>query len=203
MDDRIRNAQQRAIQYWFVDGLAEIGAGILCLLLAVFFLSWEAMEKSRWSLFYLLGTGLVVAVGLRLIIQKIKQRLTYPQTGYTAPPGGFENKRLAWMAAGFTVLLLGLNVYLSLRGSTTMLWSAGLAGLVFAFVFAWIGFTTGLRRFAFLALISLGLGAVLGFLGIGYWTGVAILTGWIGVILLLNGIWGFKEYRRQTGSSAG
>jgi len=34
-------------------------------------------------------------------------------------------------------------------------------------------------------MISLGLGALLGFLGIGYWTGMAILTGWIGVILLL------------------
>jgi len=203
MDDHIHKAQQRAVQYWFVDGLAEIGAGILCLLLAVFFLLWEGMEKSRWSLIYFFGTGLVVAVGLRLIIQMIKQRLTYPRTGYTAPPGGFENKRLAWIVAGFTVLLLVLNLYLSLQGPTTMLWSAGLAGLLFAFVFGWTSYATGLRRFAFLALISLGLGALLGFLGIGYWTGMAILTGWIGVILLLYGFRGLREYKRRIESSTG
>jgi len=203
MDERIQNAQRRAIQYWFVDGLAELSAGVTSLLLAVLFLLWGELAKTRWSLLIFFLIPLAVSVVLRLVIQKVKQRITYPRTGYVAPLQGFENKRAVLIAAAFALLLLAVNATLAIQGSTAVLWSSSLAGLTFAFVFGWISYVTGLRRFAFLALFTAGLGASLGFLGAGYWTGVAVLCGCTGVILLFYGIMGLREYSRQTPSSAG
>ena len=190
-------AQQRAIQYWFVDGLAELSAGLVCLLLAVFFLKWEVIFKTRWSLFVFLIVAFAFSFGLRLVIHRIKEHTTYLRTGYVAPLSGLENKRAVVTAIAFTILLLVVNFYLALLGQKALLWSSGVAGLIFAFIFAWTGYLTGLRRFCYLALFSLVVGVALALLKIGYLSGAAILTGLIGLILMFLGFRAGWAYTHQ------
>lgn len=197
MNENLKKIQQRAVQYWFIDGLAEIGAGLVSLLLAILFLNWQVIFRSRWSLAVVLFVGLAVSFGLRLIIQRIKEGSTYLQTGFAAPFTGLENKRSVAIAVAFTILFLGFNLYLTLHGSQSMRWSSGLAGLVFAFIFAWTGYLTALRRFYYLALFGLVVGAVLAFLGVGYAIGVGFLTGSIGLVLIFFGIRTRKAYLGQ------
>ncbi len=196
MGENITKAQERAIQYWFLDGLAEISAGLICFILAALFILWQVVPLTRWGLFIFFIPAFAVSFGLRLLIQKIKERTTYPRTGYVAPLSGMENKRAFIIAIVFTTILLIINYYLTTHGQTALLWSPGVAGLTFAFVFAWTGYLTALRRFYFTAIFNLFIGAALVFLGIGYFSGVAILTGLTGVILLFSGVQVRRAYFR-------
>jgi hypothetical protein len=196
MRDNFTNVQKRAIQYWFLDGLAEISVGLVCLLLAVLFEFWWIILQTRWSLFIFFITAFAVSFGLRLAIQKIKEKHTYPRTGYVAPLSGLENKRAVIILIVFTVVLLVVNFYLTVHEQMSWLWSSGVAGLALAFIFAWTGYLTALRRFYFLALFNLFVGAGLVLFGIGLSSGMAILTGSNGVILLFFGIQARRAYSR-------
>lgn len=201
MNQNLSKVQKRAYQYWFVDGLAELAAGLVSLLLAVLFWFWQVVSAGRWSLLVILIAGLGVSLGIRLIIQRIKESSTYLRTGYAAPLSGLERKRQVAILVAFTLLLLSLNYYISSMGSQSLLWSPGLAGLVFAFIFTWTGVSTQLRRFYFLALLSLVAGIVLAILGLepfqgikvladltsDYFRGVGVLAGIIGLTLLYQG----------------
>ncbi len=196
MNNHLANAQKRAIQYWFVDGLAELAAGLVSLFLAVLFGVWQIVFTWRWSLPVILFAGLAVSFGLRLIIQQIKERSTYLRTGYVAPFTGLESKRSILLTIIFALLLLGLNYYLSTQGPQGLLWSPGAAGLVFAFIFAWIGMLAKLRRFTFLALFSLCVGVLLSILAFDYLRGVSILAGLVGLIMLYQGYRVHRAYKR-------
>ena len=145
----------------------------------------------------ILGAGFAVSFGLRLIIQRIKERTTYLRTGYAAPFSGLESKRSVLITVAFTLLLLGSNYYLSTKGPQGLLWSPGLAGSAFAFIFAWTGALTKLRRFYFLALLSLCVGVALAVLGMDYFRGVGVLAGVVGLDLLYQGYRARKAYINQ------
>jgi hypothetical protein len=186
--------QKRAFQYWFVDGLAELAAGLVSLFLAVLLGVWQVVFMWRWSLPVILAAGLVVSFGLRLIVQRIKERTTYLQTGYAAPVSGLESKRSVAITVAFTLVLLGLNYYLSSQG---WLWSPGLVGAAFALAFAWTGALTSLRRFYYLAGLSVCVGVALAVLGLDYFQGGGILAAIVGLILLVQGYQVRRAYLRQ------
>jgi uncharacterized membrane protein len=187
MIDKLTKTQQRAIQYWFEDGLAELSVALVCLLLAVLFLTWQVIFKTRWSQFLFFIILIAFSFGLRLVIQRIKERTTYLRTGYVSPVSGLENNRAVVIVIAFTILLLGVNFYLNWSEAKSMPWSSGVSGLIFAFIFTWTGYVTALRRFYFLGLFSLLVGVVLVLLEVPYLNGAAILAGMIGIILLCLG----------------
>jgi sulfite exporter TauE/SafE len=142
--------------------------------------------------------GLGVSFGLRLIIQRFKERSTYPRTGYAAPLTGLEHKGSAALVVAFTLVLLGLNYYLSTQGDQGLLWSPAVAGLVFAFLFAWTGAFTKIRRFYFLALFSGCAGLALAALRMDYFRGVGVLAGVVGLILIYQGYRARQAYIRES-----
>ncbi len=197
MDEDFSKVQKRAIQYWFIDGLAELAAGLVSLFLAVLFLIWQAIFYWRWSLPVILVGGLAVSFGIRLIIQRMKERTTYPRTGYASPLSGMESKWSVVIVVAFTVFLLGANYYLSIIGRQGLLWSPALAGLAFAFLFAWTGVVTKLRRFFPLAVFSLCLGVILAAAGLIFFKGVGVLAGCVGLVLLYQGYRIRRTYLQQ------
>jgi len=197
MNSNFSKVQTRAIQYWFVDGLAEIAAGLVSLLVAILFGLWQVIFMWRWSLLVILITGFTISVGLRLIIQRIKERTTYPRTGFVSHYSGLESRRSIVITVAFVLLLLGSNYYFTTNGPQSWLWSPAMAGLAFALSFAWIGALMNLRRFYFLALPSLTIGMALAALGMDFFRGVGILAGVVGLILLFQGYRALKAYIHQ------
>ncbi|MDA8219080.1 MAG: hypothetical protein M0Z94_15860 [Dehalococcoidales bacterium] len=198
MNDEITKAQERASQYWFVDGLAELAAGSVSLFLAVLVLLWQVIFMWRWSLLVIGVAGLAFSFGLRLVIQRIKERTTYVRTGYASPFSGLESKRNVVITAAFTLLLLGANYWLTTKGPPSLLWSPGMAGLAFAVCFAWVGALTKLRRFYSLALLSICVGITLAILGMDYFRGLGVLAGVVGLVLLYQGYLVRKAYISQS-----
>ena len=194
MNNIFEKVQRRTIQYWFVDGLAEIAAGLVSLFLAVLFGVWQVIFMWRWSLPVILVAGLAVSFGLRFIIQRIKERSTYLRTGYAAPFNLMESKRSIIITLAFALLLLGSNYLLTTYGPQSLLWSPMMGGLAFAISFTWTGALTRLRRFYFLALLSLCIGVALAVLGMDYFRGIGVLAGVVGLILLYQGFRIRKAY---------
>ncbi len=197
MDKKLSNIQNRTIQYWFVDGLAECAAGLLALFVAFIFWIWPIFIMWRWSLPVILVAGLMAAIGFRFIISRIKERSTYPRTGYVAPLDNLKNKRSLLITLIFLLIFFGSNYLLTTRASPDLLWSPGLAGFGFALVFTWVGALTKVRRIYFSAFLSLLVGISLALLGIDYFHGTAILAASIGLVWLYLGYRTHKAYIRQ------
>ena len=85
------DAERRAWNYWFVDGLPNLVGGLLCLLLAsISFLVAGSHHVPSPLVITLTVTafGIFIAVfsRFRQTLEWLKARITYPRTGYTAPP---------------------------------------------------------------------------------------------------------------------
>jgi hypothetical protein len=176
MNTRLNQSGQRAIQYWFVDGLAYLSGGVICLLLAClnYFFS-----KVPWTILTNLIFFLVIfggAYGLRRIMLRVKERSTYPRTGYVAPKTLREDKVGLAIAITFTILLLALMlINLIVNGAQSMKWMPAIGGLILGFIFGWAGYQTGLWRLYFLAAFDLLAGFGLSIIGISDFTGAALL----------------------------
>lgn len=197
MNDHLRKIQKRAVSYWFVDGLAELAMGVLGLMIAVVFWFWEYLFTGRWNFLIIFGVLLALSVGLRLLIQRVKERSTYPRTGYVAPASGLESRASVLVAVVFMLLVFALNIFLTLSGQEALLWSPAVAGLIFAFVLGWAGVSTGLRRLYLVAGISFAAGVTLSLLGIEYMKAVGVLSAVAGLITLIQGILVYRDYHRQ------
>ncbi len=104
MNDDLKKPELRAIQYWLVDGVGELFVGFIFLLAVIVYYLQELSPGSLLS--RVLGITSVILVcggafGGRWIIQRIKERTTYPRTGYVAYKSGWKNKRDVAIAIGY------------------------------------------------------------------------------------------------------
>lgn len=84
-------AEHRAWSYWFADGLPNLLAGIVCILLASVFLLLSGPRHNRSALlivFVLVAFGICgfVVIRFKQTLEWLKRRITYPRTGYIASP---------------------------------------------------------------------------------------------------------------------
>jgi hypothetical protein len=73
-------------------------------------------------------------------------------------------------------------------------WMPGLTSIVFAFVFAWIGFRTSLPRFLLIGLLLFLSGVLLSVTGFGNILGLAYFYGVAGLLLLVSGFLTLRIY---------
>ncbi len=88
-DSPIVQAEQRSWNYWFIDGLPSLVAGIACLLAAFGLYTTSIRPENPVTIVLAIAALIlygVVVLRMREIIEWLKERITYPRTGYTAPP---------------------------------------------------------------------------------------------------------------------
>jgi hypothetical protein len=196
MDKDIKASQVRSVQYWFSDGLVELGFSAICMLLAIYFLILQVLPASPGSFAIFFFLVFVAAFGIRKLIFWYRERSTYPRTGFVEPKKR-QDRRLLGIEICFTVILLGFMLYTILRGTQTMAWMPAISGIVFAFIFVLMGSRTKLVRFYFLAGFCLVLGVLLAFMGLGDLWGAALLSFFTGLVLLSFGIITRATYLHQ------
>jgi hypothetical protein len=93
-----------AQQHWMEDGLSEIMLGLLFVILAGGLLVKLAFP--RWLTFDLLFSALSIVgvLGLTRGFKKLKERITFPRSGYVALPEPTRRRRILTFA---TVVVLG------------------------------------------------------------------------------------------------
>jgi hypothetical protein len=196
MENTINTTQQRAIQYWFADGLAEFLGASICLLLAIYFAAQPFIPQSSFAIFFLLL--FIAAFGLRKLLYSLRQRSTYQRTGYVQAMRGFQDRRLRFIAIAFTVLLLALMLYTILQGIDMLPWLTAVSGVSFAFLFLLTALEAKLCRFYYLAGFSILLGIGLVLIRLGNFWGVAVQSFVLGVSLAAFGIRTRLNYLRHS-----
>jgi hypothetical protein len=79
----ILEAKRRARDYWDIDGLPALRAGAVIVLWGVYWLS-TGIHRSMLAMVIL--AGWILSWKKKGILEWLKGRITYPRTGYVAPP---------------------------------------------------------------------------------------------------------------------
>lgn len=160
MTDLLHQARRRALRYWVEDGIPDLYTGILFLLFTGlrFLAQWaERQQQATWMAVGFFGSLAVILLGTllgRFIIDAIKQRVTYPRTGYVAYAAPSKKERRKQMA--FTLLLGLLLTGIVLVHPQPLLpfrlWALHLILFFLALTIAW---QMGSPRFLFYSLVIL------------------------------------------------
>jgi hypothetical protein len=167
MPDDLKKSQLRTIQYFYVDGSFEFGFGLLCLILAIFFYAETSMHG--WLAAIVDSSLVLVMIGgawlIRHLIKLLKERVTWPRTGYVTYNRQNSAKR-GWRIAlglGVGILVAVVATVLSKTPGIHLNTMPMLSGFLLGVVFAFLGWRTTMLRFYLLALFSCMLGGVLAY----------------------------------------
>jgi hypothetical protein len=200
MNDPIKEAERQAQRYWYVDGLSEIAAGGIILLMALYYaiVGWAApAADSGWL--KMVGLLLVLTVSAmlaRVLVQALKERITYPRTGYVALRGGSRPKRaLLGILAAMLAAVFALAITLAGNNSLVM----HLLIPVFPGLFvAYLGYTNRLLRFYPMAIYTLLISVASTYLGLGSIFDSTLFFAAFGLGWLVTGAWGLRGYLAST-----
>lgn len=197
MNDTIKETMQRTYRYLYDDGLMEIAAGLLLLASALLFLIWHYLQAQPW-LSALFAAGLLVvvlggALYLRSAVAGVKERVTYPRTGYVAYREETDPAGARWLlllATGGTAIVL-----LFLPATFSQMIVA--EGIVTAVMLALLGRRLALTRFYLLALLALLLSGIIAGWQRSDLLGSALFLGLTGLLLAVSGLLALRRYLQQ------
>jgi hypothetical protein len=205
MNQNIDKIMLQTRQYWYVDGIAELAFGVFSLLLGAYFGLQTSLPQDS-MLGGILGIGfagfvIFAALLMRWAVARLKQRLTFPRTGYVAYAAPKRSRRLlnAIVALGMAALVSILFA----RAPGSMAWIPAVSGLLIAVTWLYVGFRTGLGRFYALGVYSALAGGAISLSGMGEDPGLALYYAVLGVAMLVSGGWTLAAYLRHTQPPAG
>ena len=204
MDNSIAHAPRRTAGYWYADGLVEIGAGLLLALMAgMFALEGLAPPGSLPAAFSAIGLPLILLAGMAVLsgtVRVIKQRLTYPRTGYV----GYERSRPARkVLAGVIGGLVSLVLVLLLASRPAWLTALpAVQGAVVGLVLLFLSYRIGAWRLAAVGLLTLAAGIAASTVGLLESLGSAMVFGTGGLASLISGALALAHYLRTTSPPA-
>lgn len=200
LEQQLAQSAQRASRYWYQDGLSEGAVGVLFLIMGLFFgLEARLPADAWWRGVSALALPVLIVGGIfgfRWAVRRLKERITYPRTGYVAYRRPPQRKRW-WRGAvagavGALISLLLINYPISLA------WIPALQGVavgVFCYI---IASRFNLARYYLYTLVSVALGIA------ATWTigepvpGNAFFYAAMGVIFIAGGAWVLSRYLRHT-----
>jgi cobalamin synthase len=204
MNQNFEELQKRTKRYWYTDGLNEIAFGFICLILGLYFLAQVLLPQDS-LISNLLTAGFVLLVLgsaflTRWMVTTLKERLTYPRTGYVsyAKPGARQN----WLTAIIGMLFAVLLVAFFTTHPASQAWMSAVSGLIFAAVWGIFAYRLGLSRFYFIAATALIFGAIPTLTGMQEILGLATFYGLIGLAMFVSGGLTLKSYLENTNPAA-
>ncbi len=177
MKDTLTQVQQRARAYWFADGLNEIISGIFAALyggLILILLRTRAESGAAQKDMLSTTANIFLLVGVFLtpvLLRWMKERSTYPRSGYVAYPELKPAERLrrvipAMIITFLLVVLLAVSMLASAHARlwvfASMTWLPTAMGVLFGVILIRSARATGLSRHFLLGCLSLVTAAWLG-----------------------------------------
>jgi hypothetical protein len=201
--DPVNDITKRTQRYWYVDGIWEIGFGLVNTLLGSFYLLTARLD---WkgplsSLLVVLQMG--VLIGLFMTIHKVvtflKERITYPRTGYVAYRKPALSTRLkkalltALLAAGIAALVGGLAAVRLTANRMPLVISVILAGtLIF------LGYRFSLVRLYIIAALTIVWGYTVSLYPLSDLSSTGAFFAGFGLLILFSGAVTLFFYLRRT-----
>lgn len=201
LEMNLKQAEKRAYQHWYQDGLAETAVGIFFLLIGLLFFVEYGLGGGNISAFGLPILVLGGVFALAPIVRRLKARFTYSRTGYVSYNEPTASRR--WLALGIG-LALGVAIVILLAftgfgdGRATLMWLPLAQAAVLAIFLGFMAYRFGLLRYYFLAAISLLAGAVVVAVQLGEVVGTAVYFTLIGLALIIAGLATLRNFLKQT-----
>ena len=190
--------ERRTRRYWYEDGFAEIGLGVLFGALGLVLALEASASAGAVRVAAVAALTLLVFLGtlaVRRAIKTSKERLTYPRTGYVAYRRNSSNRR-----AILAVLVIVGGTGIAVGGSAAIPGRVlALQSLTLAAALLVPAYRLGLKRFYLLAAVAGVAGCAAVLLGAGEVSGGALVFGATGVATLLSGAWTLRSYLGQAG----
>lgn len=199
LEQQLAQSEQRALRYWYQDGLFELGLGVLFLLVGILFgMEARLPVDSGWRVFAVLALPVLTVGGvllLRWVVRRLKEQITYPRTGYVAYR---RPAKARWWRAAIAGAMGGLVAVLLATHPISLAWIPAIQGLLIGLVIYTLANRFNLGRFYLYAVASVlfGVGAT--------WRvdepawGSAFYFAASGVVLIAGGGWVLNRYLRQT-----
>ena len=198
-----KNTLNRAYAHWLNDGIVEIGLGILFTgvgtLRAIIHFAGEKSTTYYWLLAGLLLFMIGFGWGSKRVGEALKARITYPRTGFMAlKPRTYNYKNILALLI-FGGILGGMLGILSTQPNQQRV---GIIvpitlGIVGALAFTFAAQRVEVKRFYYLAAISIGLGLAIGTLRVrvGKRRGLFYLS--IGLAMIVTGGLALAQFLRS------
>jgi hypothetical protein len=212
MNNKIQETQNRLIKYDYVDGTPDLAFGGLCLVMAINFIISAAFPGISSSIYSFIILGVLFCGGgvlLAWMSQRLKERVTYPRTGYVKPRGRplkRTTKLLIRIGAPMIIILLLVLVFLNrrqvpLQGQDQSIYlNPGLMGFLLSIILALIGWKIGLPRYFLIAAAVFLISTLFLVSGVDGILGMAELSGVMSLILFTSGGVTLWKYLRNTRS---
>jgi hypothetical protein len=198
INEIIRNTRR----YWYVDGLAEILGGLVIFFTGLSYWLVYSMEDSGLKyILLIIAQPVVIILGaylVRIILPKIKEKLTYPRSGYLTFKKPDRNKRvrralIAGLIAAIIAVLVGM-VYNGLPQRLIPLFSS-----FFLTIFSiYIGYQVAVPRFYLIGLLILILGGIISWLNPNGALPYMLLFSGMGTLWIISGLITLFLYLRNT-----
>ena len=198
-DKTVEQAEQRALQYWLIDGIAELVMGGFFVLLGLYFGAQAVLpEDSTMGSMLSPAMLLVFVVGgltARTLIRRLKERLTYPRTGYVAYRQPSKKRRWLTLGVAFGMAMLVSSLFASSPAS--LAWIPAVSGLLIGAYWVYQGHRMGVLRFYALAAISAIVGTAITLAGVGETLGTPVFYIVLGLALIVTGGLTLLSYLRR------
>lgn len=198
----INETIKRTKRYWYVDGFSEIGVGLLLIVIILFnHLAGLVQQPLLQIILFVAGLPALIILGSRglsRVVVKLKEKYTYPRTGYVAYQGKTGSRR--WkriLLAGTLGLLVGALTSL-LSGSLPIFYQQLFVILMIALAYIYIGYSIGLKRFFWIAGATLALGGALILAGASEAQYLLIFFVGQGLIWIVSGLAAMRQYFGST-----
>ena len=199
MKDPIKDVMRQTMSYWYVDGLNELSIGALLLALGFFYVVLGMTGPSKTiSQLSSVGLPFLIVLGAllgRRVVSRLKERLTYPRTGYVACATSRVEIKV-WTiligvaaAVGMVLLVTYFKLDWLVKASPAVL---------LAILIAFVGLKYGLRRFYWLAVYTLLLGVPMTLLPLGDNFNLALFWLGFGAGMIVSGGLTLRGYLQNT-----
>jgi len=195
----LRALENRPRRYWNVDGIPELMMGLVWILWGGALLVGEALPRgSAANVYWMVFPAVLVLSGVasNWAIKKLKERLTYPRTGYIEYREPARHVRL----------LTGLMVVVTAAALAALIVTGRAAGLehtaapaigvILSLAFVVASIRQKAPHFLALAGVALALGAAFATLKLGF-AAINWLFVWLGVVATIMGVWRLRRYLQQ------
>ena len=202
MKNDIDKVIQRTHRYWYEDGLNEIATGCMFVSCGLFLLMMHSVPPgSLLAPVLAVSFTILVAFGGLFVsraVKAIKNRVTFPRTGYVSYRRPESNRRRRLIVAGLGIALGMLCIVLSKVHALAWLVSMPMVeGLIVGGILLYIGHRLGLARFYVLAFLSALIGVVVSLNRFDDALGSAAYFGEMGLVLTASGLFTLRAYLSQ------
>jgi hypothetical protein len=203
MNNNVDDLMRKSKSYWYEDGLVETLAGLFFVVIGALLLAdWAAPPEAAYRCIFAPGLMVITAIwilGGRYTINWLKERITYPRTGYVAYQRQKHSKAVprAVMAGVISAALSLAMVSSALYRQDIVRIIPLIIGAGVAVLLVRIGGELALTRFYIEAAFSLIVGAFLVWLTDSMSLGMAIYYGLMGGAVLAAGLITLARYLRS------